>query len=159
MYFASDVVTGSPMLAPLAVLLGNMVDKTSSVNVRLYDNPIMFFPNILMKKYAILTLIVLFVMAFDIATTKNISHGTNAANPEIPCVFISTVPVRALNNRERNKVPHKGMISIMTPTMLAEKMMSICQALADSPTGDGMTNQTTAEHKTIINNGTIFMSL
>jgi hypothetical protein len=98
-------------------------------------------------------------MALDIATTKNISHGTNAANPEIPCVFISIVPVKALNNKDKNNVPHRGIISIMMPIMLAAKMINICQALKDNPAGDGTVNQITAAHKTIDNNGTIFMSL
>jgi hypothetical protein len=93
MYFVSDFISGRPMLAVRAVLLGIAGATRNSVIIMLYESPSIFLPKHRINKYAILIPIGVPAITFDKATTENSNQGTEFENPENDCCT-SNVPLK-----------------------------------------------------------------
>ena len=138
------------MLAHLAVLLGRTGAINSSVKEMLYDKPIIPFPKSFMNIYAILSPIVLRVIAFARERTKNKSHGTVVVEKPLKPCLISIVSVRLAIRREMSRTTQLWAISNIMLIMEETNIMSICQAFGERPDGIGTRNQTAAANNNTI---------
>jgi hypothetical protein len=123
-YLEIDVISGNPMLAVRAVLLGIAGAISNSVKMMLYDIPVKLLPNSFMNRYAILKPREYLVITLEMESTQNSSHGMVFEKP-VKLDLTSTVDVRFAKMIPINKVARESQTSSISPLIIATNMMAI----------------------------------